>query len=216
MPIETTCTSCGRPLRVPDELMGRQVKCPNCRTTFTASARDGGVAPPQMPVEPYVEEPLGRDDDEEFPPRRGREHAAARDAVNGPATALMIVGIIGCVLVPLGMAWNVYLMVAGEQANPFRPAARNPGAGPDPEFLEDLDMLSGPLGLVQGVAGLAISIVMIMGAVKMKRLESYGLAMTASILGMIPCISPCCLLGLPFGIWSITVLNRPEIKDSFH
>ena len=33
---------------------------------------------------------------------------------------------------------------------------------------------------------------------------------------MVPCISPCCLVGLPIGIWALVVLNKPEVKGSFH
>ena len=54
------------------------------------------------------------------------------------------------------------------------------------------------------------------GALKMKKLESYGLAMAASIIAMIPCFSPCCLLGLPIGIWAVVVLSKPEVKSAFH
>jgi hypothetical protein len=32
----------------------------------------------------------------------------------------------------------------------------------------------------------------------------------------VPCISPCCLVGLPIGIWALVVLNKPEVKSSFH
>ena len=39
--------------------------------------------------------------------------------------------------------------------------------------------------------------------------------MTATILAMIPCISPCCLLGLPVGIWSLVVLLDENVKASF-
>ncbi len=66
------------------------------------------------------------------------------------------------------------------------------------------------------IVGSLIGIVIALGAVKMKNLQSYGLAMTASILAMIPCVSPCCLLGLPFGIWALVVLGRPEVKSAFH
>ena len=63
--------------------------------------------------------------------------------------------------------------------------------------------------------GLLLAILVIVGGMKMKNLDNYGLAMTAAILGMIPCISPCCLLGLPFGIWALVVLGRPEVKAAF-
>jgi hypothetical protein len=50
---------------------------------------------------------------------------------------------------------------------------------------------------------------------KMQKLENHQLAFTASILAMIPCVSPCCFLGLPFGIWALVVLNKPEVKSQF-
>jgi len=37
----------------------------------------------------------------------------------------------------------------------------------------------------------------------------------ASIIAMIPCVSPCCCLGLPFGIWALVVLARPAVKSAF-
>jgi len=58
-----TCPSCDRPLRVPDDLLGHQVKCPACASTFTANA--AGPAP--------------RDDPEPDRPRRRSDHFARRD-----------------------------------------------------------------------------------------------------------------------------------------
>jgi hypothetical protein len=67
------CPSCDRPLRVPGELLGHQVKCPACGTAFLADL--GGPAPPprraERPPEPRSERVRGREDDEDrFPPRR--------------------------------------------------------------------------------------------------------------------------------------------------
>ena len=39
--------------------------------------------------------------------------------------------------------------------------------------------------------------------------------MTASILAVVPCVSPCCLVGLPIGIWALVVLSKPEVKSQF-
>jgi hypothetical protein len=66
-----------------------------------------------------------------------------------------------------------------------------------------------------GVLGLLVSVVLLIGALKMKSLRSYGMAMTASVLAMIPCTSPCCLLGLPFGIWALVVLMKADVKSAF-
>ena len=56
---------------------------------------------------------------------------------------------------------------------------------------------------------------MLIAAIRMKELRSYGLAMAGAILGMLPYLSPCCLLGLPFGIWALVVLADPAVKAAF-
>jgi len=38
MSITLTCSSCQRELRVPEELFGKQVKCPACGQTFAADS----------------------------------------------------------------------------------------------------------------------------------------------------------------------------------
>jgi hypothetical protein len=69
-------------------------------------------------------------------------------------------------------------------------------------------------GVISGVVGLIMGPLITFGAVKMKQCNSYGLAITASILAMIP-FGNCCCLGLPFGIWALVILNKPEVKDAF-
>jgi hypothetical protein len=56
--------------------------------------------------------------------------------------------------------------------------------------------------------------IVLYGAWQMKDLRSQGSAMAASITAMLPC-NLCCLVGLPVGIWSLVVLNRPEVKNAF-
>jgi hypothetical protein len=36
-----------------------------------------------------------------------------------------------------------------------------------------------------------------------------------TILVMIPCLSPCCILGIPIGIWGLIVLMDPNVKAAF-
>ncbi len=56
--------------------------------------------------------------------------------------------------------------------------------------------------------------VMLYGGLQMKKGGSFGWAMAAAIIAMIPC-SPCCILELPAGIWALIVLVKPEIKQLF-
>ena len=126
--------------------------------------------------------------------------AAAMDQLKGPAIGLMATAGIGAAFQLLGLVLN--LMGAGMGA------MMSGGEGIP-------NMLSGGIGVVFSVIGLIMSVVVFMGASKMKNAESYGFAMAASILAMIPCISPCCLLGLPLGIWALVVLLKPEVKAAF-
>ena len=54
----------------------------------------------------------------------------------------------------------------------------------------------------------------ILGAWKMRKLELYGLAITASILAMLPCTLGF-IIGLPAGIWALMVLRQPDVKAAF-
>jgi hypothetical protein len=87
MPIQTSCPSCGKTLRVPDDLLGRNVKCPSCQTQFVASEGAGAAeSPPPLPPTEGREAPSGRrprDDEgyrEEAPaPRRSSRRELDRD-----------------------------------------------------------------------------------------------------------------------------------------
>lgn len=55
MPISFSCTSCGRALRVKDELAGRQILCPDCQTKLTVPTPESeglpSFEPPPLPSE---------------------------------------------------------------------------------------------------------------------------------------------------------------------
>lgn len=55
MALIVDCKSCGRKLRIPDELLGQKVKCPTCGETFDAQANGAAEPPPAPP--PAVEAP---------------------------------------------------------------------------------------------------------------------------------------------------------------
>ena len=128
--------------------------------------------------------------------------ADAAERVKGPAIGLIAVAVLGALLQITSLI--LHLAGASIMAN-----SRMPNQA-------WANMFSGTIGVVSGVIGLLVSGVIFFGATKMKNLESYGLAMAASIIAMIPCFSPCCLLGLPIGIWAVVILSKPEVKSAFH
>jgi hypothetical protein len=63
---------------------------------------------------------------------------------------------------------------------------------------------------------MALNALILFGAVQMMRLRSWGFAMAAAIVAMIPISSSaCCIFTLPVGIWALMVLKRPLVKASF-
>lgn len=71
-------------------------------------------------------------------------------------------------------------------------------------------------GMLLPVFGLLIDAVIIYGAVRMKNLSSYSWAVAAAVLALIPCLSsPCCAVGVPFGLWALLVLLDKDVRAAF-
>jgi len=125
-----------------------------------------------------------------------REYALGR--VSGPATALIVAGALYLV----GSLGALFIGIVA------------PLAEPDPAMPREQLVLGAAVWLGIGVVGLALSIVMMVGGVKMKNLRSYGLAMTSAILALLP-IHCCCLIGLPIGIWALVALSDVHVRGAF-
>ncbi len=131
---------------------------------------------------------------------------AALQLVKGPVIGLKVTAILGLVMVVVGLVVNVMTL------NGFH---IGPQQMYDPQMQKLIGTLGGSLGIVQNIIGGIVGVIVLLGAAKMQKLQSYQFALTASIVAMVPCISPCCLFGLPFGIWALVVLNKPEVKSQF-
>ena len=122
--------------------------------------------------------------------------------VSGPSVGMLITGIVGAlfslfVLVALGIGLSLSSLWGGR----------------DVDWAEDL--YGGAIGMGSSFFGLLVALFIIYAALKMKDLKQWNIAVVASVLAMIPCISPCCVIGLPIGIWSLVVLMRPDVKAAF-
>jgi hypothetical protein len=134
-----------------------------------------------------------------FPPPGGD----ALSQVNGPATGLMVLGI----LMLVASAASLMMQLAGVSFIPR-------GNMPDDAWAQ---LFSGTVGVISSIISIGIGALVLFGGLKMKKLESFGLAVTASILGIVPCTAGlCCVLGLPIGVWALIVLFKPEVKSAFH
>jgi tRNA A-37 threonylcarbamoyl transferase component Bud32 len=68
--------------------------------------------------------------------------------------------------------------------------------------------------LLMPLLAFPLALVLVVGAVKMMRSQSYSFVVLASMWATVPW-SPACLVGLPFGIWALLVLRRPEEQKAF-
>src|SRR5207245_2284395 len=141
--ISVTCPGCQKQLKVPGELIGHPVKCPSCKSKFTATGEDlaavqAGVAAPGQsappPAEPEWSEPELLDEDEPARdkadrPRRRRKRKtfnpirAAEAAVFWPAAGLMATGSLGVATTLLIILLGLLGIALGADAN----AAKRPG-----------------------------------------------------------------------------------------
>jgi hypothetical protein len=107
--------------------------------------------------------------------------------VQGPAIALMVTFGLALALSLVMLVFSIVMIVEGE---------------------------ADPTALFQFVFSVPFSIFVLYGANKMRRLEQHGVATAAAVCAMIPCTG-CCLLGIPFGIWALAVLNDSYVRAAF-
>jgi GYF domain 2 len=123
---------------------------------------------------------------------------AALQALKGPAIALIVTSSIGvalCLFAAVRAFVGIHPTLPPNFPEQWRHIIENTGGFPD-------------------LLGVALNGFVLIGALKMLRGQSRSLAMAACIVAMLPC-SCCCVFGLPFGIWGLVVLNKPEVKSQF-
>ncbi|MBL9127380.1 MAG: hypothetical protein JNL97_07030 [Verrucomicrobiales bacterium] len=83
------------------------------------------------------------------------------------------------------------------------------------QFFDVMKNFQGPVAIVTSFLSIAISGLIMYAGQKMRQLQSYALAVTGAVLAIVPCISPCCCIGIPVGVWVLVVLFKPEVKAAF-
>jgi predicted Zn finger-like uncharacterized protein len=216
------CPQCQHQLRVPEEMLGRLVKCPLCSTAFTVPTegtpveptaapprppREEAEAPPRRSAEGYAAGERYEERFEEGPRRRRPEregygdydHEGAKAAVVGPAICLLITGILGI------LACLFQLVITLVDPDRFQ------------KTYAQFGLEAPPLGVMVAIPVVfsVLGLLIMVAAIQMMRRRTYGLAMAGAILAMVNISNCCCVLGLPFGIWALVVLARPEVKAAF-
>jgi hypothetical protein len=158
------------------------------------------------------------------------EQGVAASRVSAPSILLIIVGVLN-LLGALYAGFNLIVAVVTpveqfatqqEMTMDFMKKIM-PGASKelekqpkqDPQQLKNQGIMFNGVWLVL-LVGLAI--VPLIGGIRMRQLRGYGLAMTAAIFALFPCLDPgCCLIiGPVAGIWTLVVLSNADVKAAFH
>ncbi|MGA9776776.1 MAG: DUF4339 domain-containing protein [Limisphaerales bacterium] len=147
-------------------------------------------------------------------PERNDERDAALQRVKSPAIALKVTAILNIILAVWGL---VRTTLFRPNLNQFNSALQQIG---DPQIQQTiqqwLHLAYGPFGIINSLFELIMSLLIYIGATKMQSLRSYEFAYTAAILAMVPCLTPCCVIGLPIGIWAAVALSKAGVKSQFH
>jgi ABC-type proline/glycine betaine transport system permease subunit len=62
-----------------------------------------------------------------------------------------------------------------------------------------------------GFAIVAVCLALLVLAIQFARLKSKTAASIVSVAVMIPCVGPCCVIGIPLGIWGLATIKKiPE------
>ncbi len=131
MAFVSECPSCGQKLKIPDNLVGKSVKCSKCGNVFTAQAFTESPPPAPQQIDSYVQRPSRSDEDEVEAQRRPRNRNRQRASDGGetagrgglltgfgiasialPILAICVNVIAGLVLPPLGIC-SLIFVIAG-------------------------------------------------------------------------------------------------------
>lgn len=214
MAISVNCPSCARQYSVKEEAAGKKFKCKDCGAVVEVPDAGGGGGGGAFsddfgdPYNPYADDEMATGGAGGPPPmasrrpkkRSGGSKSAAAERTKLPAIFLLIIVSLSF----LNHVGGIVMHFMGIEAFPMQ-QANNPG--------EEMAQMIG--GVVGGVVGIGADILVFAGALSLLRVSSYGLAMTGAIVAVIPCLSPCCILGIPFGIWALVVLNDESVKAGF-
>jgi len=128
-------------------------------------------------------------------------YAEARSRVFGPAVGLIVVCGISIVALVLALAFDAWLIASA--ADRMRQ--------PQTVSKESQILMRG----AWSVLILISNVVILAGAISLLRLRSAGFARTACVLALIPCLGPCFILGVPFGIWGLVAMNDRRVRAAF-
>ncbi len=133
----------------------------------------------------------------------GGDRAAAEGKIKPAAITLLVFTGIGMLL----QIVSLFMNVLGTGVNLANNGHNNSDAA--------AQLMSGVGGIVMNVVGLLAGGFCIYALLKMMKLQGRGLAYTAIIFSMLPCLGSCWCVNLWIGIWALIAMSDQNVKASF-
>jgi len=119
--------------------------------------------------------------------------------------------VVGCILLSMGII-TLGLALIGMISN----AVDGKLVDQPPEGMPPGQQVGFTIGNLAGQAGLVVfQLIASCGGLCMITRKVYPLAIAGAAVSLIPLCGPCLGLSIPFGIWALILLLRPEIKFAF-
>ena len=150
-------------------------------------------------VKTAVESVVG-DKATEFPAAKSDSadlESSVRSRLKVPATGLLVAGSVNLLVTLLIALTLPFTLVTGD-------ATRTPGGA----------SIASLLFIVIGLSSLVLGSVLVIGATRMRDLQSYRVPVSAAIVAILP-LAPGFPISLPFGIWALILLSRRDVQTVF-
>jgi predicted Zn finger-like uncharacterized protein len=193
MPTDVDCPSCAQKLRVPDDLLGKNVKCPACKTMFSATlcgmgesapsrwdteeppVRSSSGSAPRQSLQPPESNGDEEDNDSRPSKRRRSRRRSSRDYQPHRGTIILVLGILA-IVTGLHLVLGPIAWVMGNNDLKEIHAGR---MDPEGEGTTNIGRILGMVATFIGIA--AIVIACIIGVIWLIMLAGFfGLAAGAS------------------------------------
>ncbi|MBA4064952.1 MAG: hypothetical protein C0501_14810 [Isosphaera sp.] len=157
-------------------------------------------------------------------PADPRDLERVRAAAQAPGVFLVVNALLG--LVVLGLLSGPLVFDPDAMVAFFKGQVAKQPPGPERQELEqkvaefeaalnqDRDGYVRQNALLLG-GGAALDLLAAAGGVALARVSGYRLAMAGTLVSLVPFATGCCVTGIPFGLWGLIVLARPETKAAF-
>ena len=159
-------------------------------------------------VKTEIESIVGFNDTQLPPFRPAEPHTAdfeslVRSQLKVPAIGLLVAGIVNLLatLMVLLLPVLAHLTIGFDEGSGF---VEGKSTFAEATFLS----------IVIAICSLVSGIILVLGAARMFDLQSYGIALIAAVVAILPCAIgfP---ISLPFGIWALIVVLRHDVRNSF-